>query len=110
MEKIKIEDFAKLDLRVATVEEVAPHPNADRLYVLKIKVGDEHKQIVAGVRKFYGIDELRGRKIVVVNNLEPSVIRGVESNGMLLAASTADKAVLALVSPDRQIDDGSRVG
>ena len=110
MEKIKIEDFGKLDLRIATVEEVAPHPNADRLYVLKIKVGEEHKQIVAGVRNFYGIDELRGKKVIVVNNLEPSVIRGVESNGMLLAASNGDKSSLSLVCPERQIDDGCRVG
>lgn len=110
MEKIKIEEFGKLDLRVATIEEVEPHPNADRLYVLKIKVGEERKQIVAGVRKFYGIDELRGRKIIVVNNLEPSVIRGVESNGMLLAASNGDKSILSLVGPDRQIDDGNKVG
>jgi len=110
MEKVKIEDFGKFDLRVATVLDVAPHPNADRLYVLQLQVGEEKKQIVAGVRKFYGIDELRGRKIVIVNNLEPSVIRGVESNGMLLAASNDDKSVLSLVGPERQIDDGARVG
>ena len=110
MEKVKIEDFGKLDLRVATVLDVVPHPNADRLYVLQLQVGEEKKQIVAGVRKFYGIDELRGRKIVIVNNLEPSVIRGVESNGMLLAASNGDKSVLSLVGPERQIDDGARVG
>jgi methionine--tRNA ligase beta chain len=110
MEKIKIEDFGKLDLRIAVIEDAEPHPNADRLYVLKIKVGEERKQIVAGIRKFYGIDELRGRKIVVVNNLEPSVIRGVESNGMLLAASNGDKSALSLVGPERQLDDGCRVG
>lgn len=110
MEKIKIEDFGKLDLRVATVISVEPHPNADRLYVLQLQVGTERKQIVAGVRKFYGADELCGRKIVIVNNLEPSVIRGVESNGMLLAASNAEKTVLSLVGPERQIDDGARVG
>ena len=110
MEKVKIEDFGKLDLRVATVLDVVPHPNADRLYVLQLQVGEEKKQIVAGVRKFYGIDELRVLKIVIVNNLEPSVIRGVESNGMLLAASNGDKSVLSLVGPERQIDDGARVG
>jgi len=110
MEKIKIEDFGKLDLRVATVLDVASHPHADRLYVLQIQVGEERKQIVAGVKKFYGVDELRGKKIVVVNNLETSVIRGVESNGMLLAASNADKSLLSLVGPERQIDDGCRVG
>ncbi len=110
MEKVKIEDFGKLDLRVATVLDVAPHPNADRLYVLQLQVGSEKKQIVAGVRKFYGVDELRGRKIVIVNNLEPSVIRGVESNGMLLAASNAEKTALSLIGPERQLDDGARVG
>lgn len=110
MDKIKIEDFGKLDLRVATVLDVAPHPNADRLYVLQLQVGAERKQIVAGVRKFYGVDELRGRKIVIVNNLEPTVIRGVESNGMLLAASNAEKTALSLIGPERQLDDGCRVG
>lgn len=105
---VSIEDFMKFELRVALIEEVEPHPNADRLYVLKIKVGEERKQIIAGVRAFYGEDELKGKKILIVNNLEPAVIRGVESNGMLLAASVGKKE-LSLLVPDRPISDGAGV-
>ena len=100
-------DFQKLEIRIAEIEDVEPHPNADRLYVLKIKVGDLRKSIVAGIRKHYGVDELKGKKITIINNLEPAVIRGVESQGMLLAASVDD--VLTLVVPDRPIQDGATV-
>ena len=102
-----LEDFKKLEFRVAEIESVAPHPNADRLYVLGIKVGEVRKQIVAGIRKHYGEDELKGKKIIVVNNLEPAVIRGVESNGMLLAASEGE--LLTVVTPERPIPDGAQV-
>lgn len=102
-----VEDFGKLDLRTAVIETVEPHPNADRLYVLGIRVGDEKKQIVAGIRKYYGPDELKGKKIVVVNNLEPAVIRGVKSQAMLLAAS--DGQTLTLVTPERPISENAKV-
>lgn len=101
------EDFKKLELRVAEIETVAPHPNADRLYVLGIRIGEIKKTIVAGIRQHYGEEELKGKKIIVVNNLDPAVIRGVESNGMLLAASDSEK--LTLVVPDRPIADGAGV-
>ena len=102
-----LEDFKKLELRVAEIESVTPHPNADRLYVLGIKVGEVRKQIVAGIRKHYSEEELKGKKIIVVNNLEPAVIRGVESNGMMLAAS--DGELLTVVVPERPIPDGAQV-
>lgn len=102
---ITFEDFKKIELKVALIEAVEPHPNADRLYVLKLKVGEVQKQIVAGIRKHYTEEELKGKKIVIVDNLEPAVIRGVESNGMLLAASNDE--MLTVVSPDRNaIPDG----
>lgn len=101
------EDFRKLDIRVAEIESAAPHPNADKLYVLNLKVGDRKKTIVAGIRKFYGVDELIGKRIVIIDNLEPAVIRGVESQGMLLAASQGED--LTLVTPERQISDGAVV-
>ena len=104
---ITIDDFKKLELRVAVIETAEPHPNADRLFVLKVKVGEERKTIVAGIRAHYGADELTGKKIVIVNNLEPTVLRGVESQGMLLAAS--DDTSLTIVSPERPIDDGAKV-
>jgi methionyl-tRNA synthetase len=91
-------DFAKLELRVAKVLEARPHPNADKLLWLQIDVGDEQKQIVAGIRQHYTPEQLVGRKIVVVNNLEPAILRGESSCGMLLAASSGEKVVL--LEPD----------
>lgn len=104
---VSYEDFRKTELKIATIREVAPHPNADRLYVLTVDVGGATKQIVAGIRLFYGEDALKGRQVVVVDNLEPSVIRGVESQGMLLAAS--DEQGISVVSPDRRVQEGSLV-
>jgi methionyl-tRNA synthetase len=101
------EDFQKLDIKVAEIESVTPHPNADRLYVLGIKVGEARKQIVAGIRAHYTEEQLKGKKIVIIDNLDPAIIRGVESQGMLLAAS--DAATLTLVVPERPISDGAKV-
>ncbi|HNX68368.1 MAG TPA: methionine--tRNA ligase subunit beta [Candidatus Omnitrophota bacterium] len=101
------EDFQKLELKIAEIETVAPHPNADRLYVLGIKVGEVRKQIVAGIRAHYTEDQLKGKKIVIVDNLDPAVIRGVESQGMLLAAS--NETMLTVVTTDRPIADGAKV-
>jgi tRNA-binding protein len=104
---VSLEDFKKIQLKVAVIESVEPHPNADRLYILKIKTGDIQKQIVAGIRKHYTEEELKGKKIVIVDNLEPAVIRGVESNGMLLAAS--DNDMLTVIAPERPIADGALI-
>ncbi|HTI52090.1 MAG TPA: methionine--tRNA ligase subunit beta [Planctomycetaceae bacterium] len=104
---VKYDHFAQLDLRVATIIEAREHPNANKLLLLKIKVGDVEKQIVAGIRGQYEPAALVGRQIVVVNNLEPAMIRGEESNGMLLAAS--DSASVVLLQPERPIADGSKV-
>ena len=104
---IALEDFKKLQLRVAEIETVTPHPNADRLYVLTVKVGEVRKNIVAGIRKHYSEEELKGKKVILVDNLQPAVIRGVESNGMVLAAS--DGEILTLVVPERPIPDGAEV-
>ncbi len=101
---VSFEDFKKIELKIAEIETVAPHPDADRLYVLGIKLGEEKRTLVAGIRKHYGEDELKGKKILVVSNLEPVVIRGVESQGMLLAVS--NDQTLSLLVPDRQVPDG----
>ena len=97
-ETIQYEDFSKLELRVAKVLEARPHPNADKLLLLQIDVGDEQKQIVAGIRAHYQPEQLVGRLIVVVNNLAPAMLRGESSNGMLLAATSGEKVVL--LAPD----------
>ncbi len=84
---ISYDDFAKLDLRVAKVLEVSAHPNADKLIVLKIDLGGEQRQIIAGLKAWYAPEQLLGKQIIVVANLEPRKMRGMESQGMLLAAS-----------------------
>jgi len=102
-----LDDFKKLDLRVAEIVDVEPHPNADRLYVLKLKVGDRQKQIVAGIKEFYSADELKGKRIAIIDNLEPVVLRGVESQGMLLAAK--DENGLGVLTIERPVDSGSSI-
>lgn len=104
---VTFEEFKKLDLKVAEIKEVQDHPNADRLYVITIDVGDARKQIVAGIKNFYSRESLLGRQVVVVNNLEPAMVRGVESQAMLLAAQDAEG--VCIVSPDRKAAAGSIV-
>ena len=104
---ISIQDFSEIDLRVAEIKAVEEHPNADKLLVLKIDAGDGEKQLVAGIKNHYSAEELIGRKIIVVDNLAPAVLRGVESQGMLLAARDADKVVL--LTTDKDVKPGSRV-
>jgi methionyl-tRNA synthetase len=106
---ITFEDFVKLDLRVGTVIEAEPHPNADKLMVLKVNLGTEVRQIVAGIRSQYPLGEsLKGKQIIVVANLPPRGLRGVESHGMLLAAK--DFEALALLTLDKPLQAGSKVG
>ncbi|MFA5094550.1 MAG: methionine--tRNA ligase subunit beta [Candidatus Omnitrophota bacterium] len=106
-EYVKFEDFKKLDIRIAKVLKVEEHPNADKLYVLTVTTGESEKMIVAGIRQHYKPEELTGRSIVIIDNLEPAVIRGVASNGMLLA--TKDGQSLAILVPEREIKIGSPV-
>ena len=102
-----IEDFKKIELVVAQIKEVKEHPNADRLYVLQVDTGKDARQIVAGIRKAYTPEQLIGRRIVLIVNMEPAVIRGETSNGMLLAASDANG--MALLTPDKEMVIGSIV-
>jgi methionyl-tRNA synthetase len=105
---ISIDDFSKLDLRVATIVRAEPHPNADRLLVLQIDLGSEQRQLVAGIRAHYAPEDLPGKQIVVIANLEPATLRGVRSEGMLLAASDAE-GHLAVISPQRSVAAGAQV-
>lgn len=104
---ITYEEFRKAELKIATIKDVKPHPNADKLYVVTIDIGGVTKQIVAGIRLFYTEESLKDRQVVVVDNLEPAIIRGVESQGMLLAAT--DENGICVVSPDRRVKEGSLV-
>jgi methionine--tRNA ligase beta chain len=108
-EPVSYDDFAKLELRVARVLEARPHPNADKLLLLQIDVGDEQpKQIVAGIRQHYTPEQLVGKRIVVVNNLAPAVIRGEASNGMLLAATSGER-VIVLTPDDPECVAGAKI-
>jgi methionine--tRNA ligase beta chain len=104
---IGIEQFQAIELRVATVVAAEPHPNADRLLVLRVDLGGVERQIVAGIRAHYDPAALVGTQVVVVANLEPAKLRGVESQGMLLAASADGK--LAVVRPDGPMPAGATV-
>jgi len=104
---VTIDDFRKIELKVAVIKEVTEHPNADKLYIVTVDLGDKTKQLVAGIRLAYPKEELIGKQVIVVDNLEPAVLRGVESQGMLLAAS--DETGLAIISPLREIKPGSIV-
>ena len=105
---ITYDDFAKLELRVAKVVEARPHPNAERLLLLQVDVGDQQKQIVAGIRQHYTPEQLVGKLIVIVDNLAPVMLRGETSNGMLLAATSGEK-VIVLTSDDPECVPGSKV-
>ena len=105
---ITLEEFQKVELTIGEIKEVSEHPNADKLYVLKVDLGGDVRQLVAGVRLAYpNKEELIGKKIVVVKNLQPAVIRGIESQGMMLAAS--GEGALAIIHPGKDIPLGSVV-
>ncbi len=104
---VTIDTVRSLGLRVARVEEVSVHPNADRLYVLKVRAGSEVRQVVAGIRSQYTPEQLTGRLVVVVWNLKPAMLRGVESQGMILATAAGD--TISLVAPDREVEPGAEV-
>ena len=87
---ISIDDFAKVELRVAEVIEAKKVEKADKLLELKVRIGEEERTIVAGIALHYAPEELVGKKIVVVYNLKPAKLRGITSQGMLLAASEGD--------------------
>jgi tRNA-binding protein len=104
---ISYDDFAKLDLRVATVTAAREHPNADKLLLLRIDVDGAERQIVAGIRGHYDPQALVGTQIVVLVNLEEAMIRGEESAGMLLAAGDGPSVVL--LRPDKPCTPGAVV-
>ena len=106
-ERITLAEFQRARLRVARVSAARAHPNADKLIVLEIDVGGSSRQIVAGIRKWRTPEDLVGKLVVVVENLEPAVLRGEKSEGMLLAAQDDDE--LALLVPDKDVQPGSKV-
>ncbi|HLX60997.1 MAG TPA: hypothetical protein VKX17_06910 [Planctomycetota bacterium] len=106
---IGVDDFFKIQLRTAEVLSVVPHPKADRLLILQVKVGEETKQIVSGIRQYYTPEQLVGKTIIVINNLQPAKLRGETSNGMLLAVTLPDGAGLRLLTTDGPAPSGLKV-
>lgn len=105
-ELISIDDFKKVELVVGTVEECKRHPNADKLLVSKINIGNETRQIVSGIADFYKPEEFVGKKVIVVANLKPAKLRGVESQGMILAGSK--KGILEVLSVET-LPNGTKI-
>jgi len=105
---ITIDDFMKAEFRVAEVKEVLDHPNASKLYLLKVDAGGgEIRQLVAGLKPYIPREKLLGKKIVIVANLEPAQLRGETSQGMLLAAQDGDHVTVLV--PDEDVPPGSVV-
>ncbi len=107
IEEITIDDFSKVSLLTGEIIEAEKHPDADKLYVLQVMVGEEKRQIVSGIAKYFTAQELIGKQVVVVANLKPAKLRGVLSNGMLLLAETENG--LTFVSPEKAIASGSKI-
>ncbi len=108
--KITIEDFQKLELKVGGILSCDPHPNASKLLVLKVDLGEEEpRTIVAGLKAFYTPEDLIGKKAVFVANLEPANLREIESNGMILAASNEDHTKVIILTPKYEVEQGVKV-
>ena len=105
-EMIPYQDFDKLDLRVGKIIEADKHPNADKLVVMKVDIG-EPVTVVAGIKQWYNPQELVGRTVILLANLEPITLRGVKSNGMILAAE--DENGVSLLTVDRDVEPGSAI-
>ena len=102
-----IDDFRKLDLRVGAIRAAALHENAERLLVLQVELGAETRQVVAGIRSHYQPEQLIGKHVVLVANLDAAMIRGVQSQGMVLAAQ--DEQGLTVATFERPVTSGSQV-
>ncbi len=109
MSTIEFPDWEKIDLRVGKIEKAEDIEGADKLYKLTINLGSEKRTICAGIKKFYSKDELKNRKCVIFVNLAPRKMKGVESQGMLLAAVSDDQSQVVLLQPEKEIKEGSKI-
>ena len=109
MTEISFDEWQKLDIRIGEILEVEDHPNADNLLVMKVNVGEEERNLVAGLKGHYDKDELVGKKVVIFMNLKPVELRGVKSEGMVLAAVEGDDEKIVLLSPEQDIANGAKI-
>ena len=104
---ISFENFDKLDIRIGTIIEAKTVPNTDKLLKLRIDLGEETRDLVAGIAETYQPEDLKGKQIPILTNLEPKTIKGIESQGMILAIEANGKAVL--MNPDKKVPNGSKI-
>lgn len=110
MAELKIEDWSKLDLRVAKILKIEDIEGADKLYKLTIDVGELGERVIcAGIKQHYSKDDLKNKKIIIIANLQAREMKGVKSEGMLLAACSEDKSKIVLLMPDKDIEVGSKI-
>lgn len=107
MDEVSFDTWEKLDLRVGKILKVEEIAGADKLYKLEVDLGEERRTLVAGLKKHYAKKELIGKKCVVLANLEPRKLKGIESQGMVLAAVNENK--ISLLMPESDIEEGSKV-
>ena len=108
---ISYDDFAKVDLRVGKIIKVEEIEGADKLYKLTVDLGKElgKRTVCAGIKKYYSKDELKNKKIIVVANLQPRMLRGIESQGMILASVNKEETQVVLISPEKEMEVGAKV-
>jgi len=101
-----LDEFDKLDLRVGTITKCENHPNADRLLIFQVDFGEFQRQIISSIAMYYKPEDVVGKQVVAIVNLEPHKFRGIESNGMLLCAQNKEDTMLSLLSVLEKIDNG----
>ncbi|MGV8151473.1 MAG: methionine--tRNA ligase subunit beta [Candidatus Nanoarchaeia archaeon] len=106
---VSFSEWQKLDLRAGEINTVEEIPGADKLYKLTVDLGTETRTLVAGLKQYYTKEELEGKRCVVFCNLEPRVMRGIKSEGMILAASNDDHSEVKLIQPDGVVELGSKI-
>ena len=109
MPNISFADFQKMDIRVGEIKIVDEIPGADKLYKVIVDIGGEERIMVAGIKRFYSHADLPGKKVLVLTNLEPKVIRGIESHGMVLCAHSEDRSQLVCTTVEKDIVVGAKV-
>jgi len=107
MGEIKFDDWQKFDFRIGEILEVYDHPNAEKLFVIRVDIGEKLINLVAGLKNYYGKEDLVGKKVVVFTNLEQKTLRGIKSEGMVLAAEKNNNVVLLTV--DKNIENGANI-
>jgi methionine--tRNA ligase beta chain len=106
---ISFDEWTRIDLRVGEIIEVEDIENADKLYKLTVDIGEETRTVCAGIKQYYSKDELKGKRIIFLANLAPRKMKGIISEGMILAAVNKDESEVVLLSPESDIEVGSKI-